>query len=140
MLELDYQEGAVLSFYSKPIHLEIPLAGLSLVPRRYDAGGVNLKVEVSLAGEHPQKDSFQKDNPQMDNSQKDNSQKDSPQKDNSQMNTFQKDNSSCRESANKFCMEWNEEDPSVKSGAYWVKAVQDNGQMAFSSPIFVTIN
>ena len=99
ILELDCPDDASLRFCSPQKNFEIPLRHLSTDPQRFDAGGVNLKVEVSLVGEHPA----------IDNGH-----------------------------TNKLELSWKETDPSVKSGAYWVKVVQDNGQMAFSSPIFVT--
>ncbi len=98
ILELDCPDDAVLQFYCEQKNLSIPLRGLTVVPEVYPAGGVNLKVEASLAGQHP-------------------------------------------ESAvpNKLTISWEEEDAGITEGAYWIKAVQDNGQMAFSSPVFVSI-
>ncbi len=100
ILELDCPDDAVLQFCSPQKNFTIAVSELSVIPTVYPAGGINLKVEASLVGEHPE---------------------------------------AVGGNPNKMVVSWTETDESVKQGSYWVKAVQENGQMAFSSPIFINI-
>lgn len=98
ILDIDAPDSARLHFTSKLTCFDISLGELSAAPTVFNAGGENLKVEISLAGGDP-----------------DDSDTDS------------------------YCQQLSWEDAAIPAGqnAYWVKVVQSNGQMAYSSPIFI---
>ena len=98
ILSVDAPEDAVLRFVSRQISLDIPLSGIEVKSKIYPAGGVNLKVEVSLLGEKlPGAGGVN----------------------------------------NRIAETYVDADYKNGFGAYWVKVVQENGQMAFSSPVFI---
>ncbi len=98
ILDVAAPDEAIIHFTSKLKCFDVALKDLSEKPLVFEAGGENLKVEISLAGGDP---------------------------DINDVSTY--------------CQQLSWQDTQVPSGqsAYWVKVVQANGQMAFSSPIFI---